>query len=441
MASKARTANRLLMTARRAMLSPSGSGRPMSRAELADACNQYVAALRPGPSAGQWAGMTASHVGSYERGEIRWPNADYRAALRTVLGATDAELGLYIDRPDRALSATPSAHVGQVFDDQGLGIFGAGLRAGLLSRRWMPSGDVVAGVDVEAAVYRANVAYQSADYASLDALPTVIDSAERWVATSSGAEQDRAATAVVWGHLIASKLASKHGDGALAWVTAERAATWCARLDNPALAAVAAYQIACALAKSPGQPGEAEDVAMTAAEHLASRRRHREPAYLSVRGALLLHAAVTAARRGHHADASLRLATAGRLADALGYDGNEQWTAFGPTNVLIHRLAVTVGLGRHAEALDIGDRLDTSGMPPALLGRRAQVHLDLATVHCHDRRSDPQAVLHLLEAERIAPQVISGSADARRIIGTLLHREQRSVTPGLRALATRAGAI
>lgn len=48
--------------------------------------------------------MTASHIGSYERGAIRWPNADYRAALRAVFGMTDRALGLYVDRPDRDAS-------------------------------------------------------------------------------------------------------------------------------------------------------------------------------------------------------------------------------------------------------------------------------------------------------------------------------------------------
>ena len=89
----------------------------------------------------------------------------------------------------------------------------------------------------------------------------------------------------------------------------------CARLDDPALAAVAAYQIACALAKSPGQPGEAEDVAMAAADHLAGHRRHREPVYLSVRGALLLHAAVT--RPGALRRPSDLLGLLDQFADAL----------------------------------------------------------------------------------------------------------------------------
>jgi transcriptional regulator with XRE-family HTH domain len=40
-------------------------------------------------------GIDAQYIARLERGQIRWPNADYRAAIRTVYGAaTDAELGL-----------------------------------------------------------------------------------------------------------------------------------------------------------------------------------------------------------------------------------------------------------------------------------------------------------------------------------------------------------
>jgi transcriptional regulator with XRE-family HTH domain len=46
--------------------------------------------------------IDAQFISRLERGEVRWPNADYRAALRTVYGAaTDAELGLHGMRSER----------------------------------------------------------------------------------------------------------------------------------------------------------------------------------------------------------------------------------------------------------------------------------------------------------------------------------------------------
>lgn len=91
--------NSRLAASRKALLSPSGSGRAMSRQELADACNAELARMYKAPARQRWAGMTEKTIGALERGEIRWPNEDYRAALCTVLGTDERSLGFYIDRP------------------------------------------------------------------------------------------------------------------------------------------------------------------------------------------------------------------------------------------------------------------------------------------------------------------------------------------------------
>ncbi|MCP2326959.1 hypothetical protein HDA40_005466 [Hamadaea flava] len=105
----ARPANDRLRSARRARRSPSGSGRVLSRQELADACNEILDAMyATAGHAPRWAGMSANYVGALERGEVRWPNENYRAALRTYFNATNADLGLYIDRPESPASAEPS---------------------------------------------------------------------------------------------------------------------------------------------------------------------------------------------------------------------------------------------------------------------------------------------------------------------------------------------
>jgi hypothetical protein len=61
----------------------------MSRAELADAVNAWLAEHSTRPGA-----LTETYVAALEQGRVRWPGADYRAGFRAVLGAdTDAELG------------------------------------------------------------------------------------------------------------------------------------------------------------------------------------------------------------------------------------------------------------------------------------------------------------------------------------------------------------
>lgn len=90
-------ANELLQAARRARRSPSGSGRPLSRQELAEAVAAYLHSRH-----GLHASIDDGYIGKLERGEHRWPTARYREALCEVLGAPDASaLGFYIIRGQR----------------------------------------------------------------------------------------------------------------------------------------------------------------------------------------------------------------------------------------------------------------------------------------------------------------------------------------------------
>ncbi|MGH3832447.1 MAG: hypothetical protein ACRDRS_18720 [Pseudonocardiaceae bacterium] len=58
-------------------------------------------------------GIDADYISKVERGEIRWPSAAYRAAFRTLLGATsDADLGLYCPRSAEATLIVAPAIVG-----------------------------------------------------------------------------------------------------------------------------------------------------------------------------------------------------------------------------------------------------------------------------------------------------------------------------------------
>ncbi|MGC9671012.1 hypothetical protein ACNTMW_31245 [Planosporangium sp. 12N6] len=66
----------------------------MSRQELAEALNLHVL-----NATGRVVALDGNYVGKLERGEHRWPRADYRAAFRAVLGAaTDSELGFFVLR-------------------------------------------------------------------------------------------------------------------------------------------------------------------------------------------------------------------------------------------------------------------------------------------------------------------------------------------------------
>ncbi len=77
------------LSAARKRITSELTGHPLSRTELADAVNRWVYR-----QTGRVNQLSANYIGKLERGVFRWPNTDYRAGLRAVLGAaTDAELG------------------------------------------------------------------------------------------------------------------------------------------------------------------------------------------------------------------------------------------------------------------------------------------------------------------------------------------------------------
>lgn len=278
--------------------------------------------------------------------------------------------------------------------------------------------------------------YQSADYgAAAGILPSLVTSVDAIVAETDGDERRRALSVQNQVYIAAAKLVTKIGDGQLAWVAADRAVTAAMRAEAPTLGAGAAYQVACAFLKL-DQLDRAEHVAMTTAEQLDDDG----PLGVSYQGALFLIGSVIAGRRSDHAEATDRLRRAQYLADALGEDGNYGWTAFGPTNVAIHRVSAAAELGDAKHAITLAEGIDTQGLPEGLSSRRAQVHIDTAWAYSQ-HREDAAVVVNLMEAERVAPQALRYNVIVRELLREMLKRERRSATPGLRPLAQRAGVL
>ncbi|WP_433230090.1 helix-turn-helix transcriptional regulator [Micromonospora sp. CA-248260] len=284
--------------------------------------------------------------------------------------------------------------------------------------------------------------YQRGNYAeTIRELPDTIEQADIMAraGTGTGTHRNRATAVLAAANLAASKVAVKLGDPSLAWIAADRAARIATdHTEDAALVAAAAFSVGTALLAMPHRTDSAEAVVLAALDHLKRTPQGGGPQALSAQGALTLLAALVAARQAQTAAAERHLNDAHALAQQVGADRNDLWTGFGPTNVMIHRINIATRTDRPQLAIHLGEHLDTSSLPKALMSRRAQVHLDLAAAHASSSDNDPAAVLHLLEAERIAPQTVHVHARTRRLIGILLARERRSATPGLRALAERA---
>ncbi len=79
-------------------------------------------------------------------------------------------------------------------------------------------------------------------------------------------------------------------------------------------------------------------------------------------------------------------------------------------------------------------------LPAGLAGRRSQISLDLARAYAQQRH-DAAAVNMLLDAERVAPQLVRYDTATHDLLALLVRREHRASTPQLRPLARRAGVI
>ncbi|MCU1680251.1 MAG: putative transcription factor, like protein [Amycolatopsis sp.] len=294
-----------------------------------------------------------------------------------------------------------------------------------------PSGTVEGISSLVAGVHRA---YQAARYGEVARQLPSVTSAVQALMTEGAAKDRRQASGLQCSVFIAAaKLAIKVGNAEAGWAAAEQAQVAAEAAEDVWGQAAAAHQRTCALLRA-GLGEDAEHVAVVAADGL----RGSDPQSVTWRGALTLISAIIAARRNDTVEARRRLDHADVLAQRLGTDANIGWTAFGPTNVQIHRVSAAIALGDPYGALATAERVDIATLPVGLHGRQAQFHLDSSWAHAQ-LGEDPQAVIHLLDTERVAPELIGANPSARALIQDLLTREHRRAVPGLRGLALRAG--
>ncbi len=370
-------------------------------------------------------GVSASLISRWEHG-VTQPRPPYPKLLCRLFNATAEELGLVGPSPSTeplgqagALSHVPSGNV----DDRLAQETG-----------WDPQ--VLSHRAAAARVAHVHRSYQAAQYREVAGwLPSLMESVDALVAEGHQAGRRDALRQQCSVSIAAAKLASKVGDASAAWSAAERARVSALEADDPFGQVAAGYQLACALLKA-GRHEEAERVAVDAGEAITDA----DAQSLTWLGSLMLIGSIIAARSQNRSAAGQRLGHAQRLAEQLGADANIGWTAFGPTNVLIHRMSAAVELGEPRAVLAAAVQIDVSVIPSTLRGRQAQFHLDSAWAHVQ-LNEDPLALIHLLDAERVAPQLVHGYHTARDLIQDLLVREHRGQVPGLRGLAQRAGVL
>jgi hypothetical protein len=117
----------------------------------------------------------------------------------------------------------------------------------------------------------------------------------------------------------------------------------------------------------------------------------------------------------------------------LGRDRNKLWTAFGPTNVAIHRVSTAMELGDVQIAIDLGPGLDTSAVPTE---RRVRHALEVSrALSSSNKRED--ALATVLDAEQLAPEQVRYHFLSRHLVQTWIRSQRGKPSHQLAGLAHR----
>ena len=405
------------------MAEPSGRGQRIARARRRRGLSQATLA--------GLVGRSESWLSQVERGLREIDSHTVLNALAEILRVDVTELTGNGPLAPRSVHYTPAQDIERAmmaYDGLELAI------AGTEEDRQPDIQRLVLGVG------RVNGIYQAACYEEagrmLPALIRGVETAARTCPSSDAIAIGRVRSQI---YQATAMVLNRVGEADLAWTAADRAMTAAEHAEAGLMAALSAYRLAHVFTRKK-RSTQARDLTTGAATALHRSSRNEDPERLSVNGSLHLADALAAAAEFDHAAADRSLVQAQQIADRLGEDRNDHWTAFGPSNVRIHRVSAAVAFGDADIAVETGETIDLQHLPPGLAGRRSQVSLDLGREYAQQRH-DAAAVNMLLEAERIAPQLVRYDVATHDLLALLMRREHRASTPQLRPLAHRAGVI
>lgn len=275
-------------------------------------------------------------------------------------------------------------------------------------------------------------AYQAGRFTQVTSLtPGLLTSSRRAVEASEGQDRRGSNATLALTYQVAAATLSKLGENDLAWSCSERGLAAAEQADDVIVTASLFRSVAHSLLGN-AQYEDALDVIVRASESLESAT-DRRPAYLSVFGSLFLVGAIAAARFDDPVTARSMLDQASTAAQQLGRDGNHVWTAFGPTNVAIHQVAVAMETNNVQVAVDLGPAVDVTGQPTE---RRVRHRLEVARALTAVNRQE-DALSLVLEAETDAPEQVRYHYLARHLVQTWVRTSAAKPSPGLAALARR----
>jgi hypothetical protein len=255
------------------------------------------------------------------------------------------------------------------------------------------------------------------------------------VAITRAAESQEAARAhelLAFSYQAAASVLTKLGEADLAWIAAERGLAAAQNTGDLVVTGSLFRSVAHALL-STGRYRPAVELVHRGADVLGGELGRADGRMLSVYGSLFLTGAMAASRAEDRSTTSGFLQEAQEAADRLGQDTNYVWTAFGPTNVAIHRVNTAMELGDVQIALDLGPAVDTTELPTE---RRVRHALELARAYSARNRRD-EGLAILLSAEQIAPEQVRHHYISRQLVLTWMRQLRRKPDLELAGLAAR----
>jgi transcriptional regulator with XRE-family HTH domain len=376
-------------------------------------------------------GRTASWLSQVERGVLPVNRLDVLRLLTDALGVPIQEL-----RPD-APAATASSGAPGELDQVRLLITGLPTPGALLAGA---SSAAPADLpELRLAVERVWELTHSNEFSVLGSeLQSLLPTLERATRTAPESQRGELCQLLSRTYEAMSAAFARQGEADASWLSADRAIRAAELSGDPLRAIAGAFRLAHAFVRLK-RPEQAEHTAQTAIDALRSQGELEalSPAALSLLGSLCLVLAYIGARAGDREKARHEVAKARKVADRLGADRNDFNLEFGPTNVEIQAVSIAVELGDAGEAIDIGLRIDASGLSSE---RQARLLLDLGRAYTQ-RRQTADALSQLLQAEELAPELIRTHLTARKAIRELVLLAGRRTPAPLKALAERADAL
>ncbi|MFE5004364.1 helix-turn-helix domain-containing protein [Streptomyces sp. NPDC056696] len=276
-------------------------------------------------------------------------------------------------------------------------------------------------------------AYQESRYGfATRRLPLVLADALIAAQAYQGEERERAHELMAMTYQGAAMVLTKVGETDLAWIAADRGLAAAQQSGNTVVTGSLFRSVAHSLLSN-GRFDAAVQLVGDASDHLRPGLDDASPEFLSIYGTLFLAGSMAAARAEDRSTTQAFLAEADQAAQRLGRDANHVWTAFGPTNVAIHRVATAAEFGDMQVAIDLGPQIDTSALPTE---RRTRHNIEMArALSAHNRVDD--ALSMILEAERWAPEQVRSHYLARELVLSWVRNQRGRPSRDMADLANR----